>query len=264
MRRMATLRGLGECVLLASLFTQMGCVTSREVGKGATQGVLNEVRNQSQPTREGPPPVQQVTENVVKGTLSQLDEAETRAQLRRIVGTTTRGAIDSVLGGLMLRGANGGPTWGGGPPSWSVSPVGALGSGFSEGFTLGLSRQLQVELGPNGEGPLGQTLTRVVEHASAAAVTGAVQHLAPMTSVECGGLDSKACADMRVYELSRSAANGFVSGLVAAFRLPLMILAFAGGFAVALIGALLLFRRRGVWVMPAAPGSMGTPRPPGG
>jgi hypothetical protein len=173
--------------------------------------------------------------------------------LRRVIGASTRGALDSVLGGQAPQDA-GASGWGGGPSPWHFSPIGALGGGFSEGFAFGLSRQLQAELGPNGDGPLAQTLTRVVERASAAAVAGAAQQLAPMTAAECAGMDNKKCADMRVYELSRSAADGFVDGLGAAIHLPLMILAFAGGLLTALLGALVfVVSRRRIGGLPRGP-----------
>jgi hypothetical protein len=232
-----------------------GCATPKAVGKGATEGAMEEVREQSKPRGNEPPPVQEVASNVIKGTLVELDNPETRAQLSRIIGTATQSAVTSMLGGNANYGDprnNAARGWGGGPtqfgaatPMMAMGPMGALGGRISEGFTLGMSRQLQIELGEDGQGPLGQSLAGVIKQATQAAVSGAAQELGPLAG-DCAGMDRQRCADMRVQELSRSAANGFVQGLGAALQLPLMVVAFASGLVIAIVAALLFswLRRR--------------------
>jgi hypothetical protein len=240
-----------------------GCATTpKQAAKGATEGALEEVKEQAQP--RGPndtPPMQDLASSIVKGTASALDEPETRAQLGRVIETTTRTAIGSVLGEFT------GPRWGNqwgdttqrfgpGPsaattgPLGPVSPLGALGGKLSEGFTLGMSRQLQIELGPNGEGPLGQTMAGVMRQATRAAVAGVTEELAP---ADCAGLDSRECTDRRIRDLSASAAKGLVDGLGAALHVPLLIGAFGAGMAGAVIVLLLLRLRRPVLVADGTP-----------
>jgi hypothetical protein len=240
-----------EWVLTGFIATAVlgGCAAApKQAAKGATEGALEEIKEQNQSRAHGPPPMQDLASNIVKGTVSELDKPETRAQLGRLIETTTRSAIGSALGqftggpwgdtrwGDSMRGFRGTPT----PtvaatgPLGPIGPIGALGGRLSEGFTLGMSRQLQIELGPNGQGPLGQTVAGVMRQATQAAISGAAQELAP---ADCTGLDSRECTDRRVRDLSRSAAKGFVDGLGTALQIPLLIGAFVAG----VIGALVMF-----------------------
>jgi hypothetical protein len=239
-----------------------GCAAPKQVAKGATEGALEEVKEQSQPRPNGPPPMQDLASNIVKGTAAELDKPETRAQIGRIVETTMRSAIGSALGEFtnpqwasqrwgdsgrssFQMGSTGGPT----PPATgalaSMGPMGALGGKMAEGFTLGMSRQLQIELGPNGQGPLGQTMAGVMKEATQAAISGATQELVP---ADCAGLDGRECADRRVRDLSRSAAKGFVDGLGTALQIPLLIAAFGAGVVGALVVFLLMRMRRPVLI----------------
>jgi hypothetical protein len=244
-----------------------GCAaTPKQAAKGATEGALEEVKEQNQHRADGPPPMQSLASNIVKGATAELDRPETREQIGRIIETTTRSVIGSALGeftrpqwgtarwgdqrfGDGTRGFHMGtsagttaPTTG---PLGQLGPVGALGGKMAEGFTLGLSRQLQVELGPNGQGPLGQTMAGVMREATQAAISGATQELVP---ADCVGLDSRECADRRVRDLSRSAAKGFVDGLGTALQIPLLAAAFGAGALGALILFLLLRLRRPVLI----------------
>jgi hypothetical protein len=228
-----------------------GCAaTPKQAAKGATEGAMEELKDQNRDRTNGPPPMQDLASNIVKGTAAELDKPETRAQIGRVVETTMRSAIGSALGeftnpqwgsqrwGDSPRGFAMGPTAGhtraDAGPLGQLGPLGALGGKMAEGFTLGMSRQLQIELGPNGQGPLGQTMAGVMREATQAAISGATQELVP---ADCVGLNSRECADRRVRDLSRSAAKGFVDGLGTALQIPLLAAAFGAG----VIGALVLF-----------------------
>ncbi|HMI85305.1 MAG TPA: hypothetical protein VK550_14510 [Polyangiaceae bacterium] len=238
-----------------------GCAAPKQMAKGATAGALEEVKEQNQARPNGPPPIQDLAGNIVKGTAAELDKPETRAQLGRIVETTMRSAIGSALGefthpqwgnqrwGDSMQGFHAGTTAGPTPPATgplaAIGPIGALGGRMAEGFTLGMSRQLQIELGPNGQGPLGQTMAGVMKEATQAAISGATAELVP---ADCAGLDSRECADRRVRDLSRSAAKGFVDGLGTALQIPLLAAAFGAGVVGALVVFLLLRLRRPVLI----------------
>ncbi len=235
----------------------------KQMAKGATEGALEEVKEQTQPgaNGNGPPPMQDLASNIVKGTAAELDKPETREQIGRIVETTMRSAIGSALGeftnpqwghqqrwGDSPRGFHVGQTAGPTPPAGplaSLGPIGALGGKMAEGFTLGMSRQLQIELGPNGQGPLGQTMAGVMKEATQAAIHGATMELVP---ADCVGLNSRECADRRVRDLSRSAAKGFVDGLGTALQIPLLVAAFGAGVIGALVVFLLMRMRRPVLI----------------
>jgi hypothetical protein len=238
------------------------CAAPKQMAKGATEGALEEVKEQTQARPDGgPPPIEELASNIVRGTAAELDKPETRAQLGRIVESTMRSAIGSAVGeftnpqwghqrwGDAPRGFHVGQAAGPTPPApgalASLGPVGALGGKMAEGFTLGMSRQLQIELGPTGQGPLGQTMAGVMKEATQAAITGATEALVP---ADCAGLDSRECSDRRVRDLSRSAAKGFVDGLGTALQIPLLIAAFGAGVIGALVVFLLLRLRRPVLI----------------
>jgi hypothetical protein len=239
-----------------------GCAAPKQMAKGATEGALEEVKEQSQQRPDGgPPATEELARNIVKGTAFQLDKPETREQFGRIIETATRSAVQGALGEFTNSRGGWGDSGQGfhmGPPSSSptstrpamgplgpIGPLGMLGGKMAEGFTLGMSRQLQIELGPNGEGPLGQTLTGVMRQATQAAISGATHELAP---ADCAGLDGRECADRRVRDLSRSAAKGFVDGLGSALQIPLLVGAFLAGVVGALIVFLLMRLRRPVLI----------------
>jgi len=242
----------------------LGCASApKQVAKGATEGAMEEVKEQNRQRPDGgPPPMQELAGNIVKGTAAELDKPETREQFGRIIETVTRSAMQGALG--EFTNSRGGDAWRGrsaegfhmGTPSASsgqlvagplgpIGPFGILGGKMAEGFTLGMSRQLQVELGPNGEGPLGQTMAGVMRQATQAAISGATHELAP---ADCAGLDGRECADRRVRDLSRSAAKGFVDGLGSALQIPLLVGAFLAGVVGALVVFLLMRLRRPVLI----------------
>src|SRR5690349_25096638 len=77
----------------------VGCGgASKEAGRGAAEGALNQVQQQSQHPDQGPPALEGVGRDVVRGALSELDRPETRAELARIAGSATQGALASAAG----------------------------------------------------------------------------------------------------------------------------------------------------------------------
>jgi hypothetical protein len=180
--------------------------------------------------------MEQAASNATRGAMEALDAPEQQEQLSRAVGTATESAIDTAVESLQRRGA-----WGGGPGAAYGTPLGTFGNDFSAGLALGLSRQLQLELGPDGSGPLGKSLAGLAAEVSGAAATGVVSELSPVDG-ECRGPDRKGCVDRRVYDVSRIAALGVADGIAHSFRIPVLVLTFIGGFLVALL-ATAAFRR---------------------
>src|SRR5688572_27252757 len=118
-----------------------GCAaTPKQAAKGATEGALEEIKDQNRDRTNGPPPMQDLASNIVKGTAAELDKPETRAQIGRVVETTMRSAIGSALGGFTN------PQWG--SQRWADSP-----RGFAMGPT---AAPIRSDMGPLGQlGPLG-------------------------------------------------------------------------------------------------------------
>jgi hypothetical protein len=238
-RKERTMRRERLIVLLAGVWAS-GC--AHMAGSSAASGAIGEIREEAQKPKEGPAPFEIGSRNMVIGALDELDRPERQAQLSRIMGAMTQGVLTSAVGDRSSRFG-----WGGGPPALAAPslapapsfsadalPIAALGGRFSEGFTLGMSRQLQAEIGPTGEGPLAKSLATATEQMSQAAATGFAQGLTPELG-DCAGADRTACTERRVQQLSRSAAVGFAQGLGAAIRIPLLIVAFVVGLVVALV-----------------------------
>jgi hypothetical protein len=180
--------------------------------------------------------MEQIAGNSVRGALSALNQPDQQAELGRAVGVATDSAIASALGAPPTTGA-----WGGGPPSETGSPMRALGDQLSTGFAQGMSRQLRLELGPDGTGPLGQSLSRLAQGMSGAAASSVVAELAPVaTATDCAGPNRQHCIEQRTYDLSRTAAAGFADGMAKSLRFPILAVAFGAGFLVAWIAFLLM------------------------
>ena len=106
-----------------------------------------------------------------------------------------------------------------------------------------MSRQLQLEIGPNADGPLAKSLSALAQQLSAAALTGVTQQAVPNVD-ECNGPDRSRCTERRVEELSRAASRGFLTGL-GVVGMPLVTVFLAGILAGVLILILIrTFRAR--------------------
>jgi hypothetical protein len=205
-----------------------GCTPGSRLGRGATSGAIEEAGEQvRQLEAQGKRvPFERAAGNSVKGALNELDEPERSAELGRIVGVATESAVTSALGTLQNQGA-----WGGGPGT-TGTPLGSVGSQFSSGFAEGMSRQLRLELGPQGDGALSASLSGLARQMSTAAASGAVAEISPLDP-SCTGPHRKRCVEDRVYELSQRAALGFADGLAQGLRVPSLVVAFVAGLALA-------------------------------
>jgi hypothetical protein len=223
-------------VLISTSLAVLGCAA--HAGHQATAGALEEIREARKEIHEagGPPAMHQIAGNATRGTLEAIDEPLGQEQLSRAVGIATESALSTAMETFRQRGA-----WGGGPPSTYGTTVGSFGGDLSSGFALGISRQLQIELGPDGTGPLGKSLSGMAQEMSGAVANGVVAELSPVDN-ECTGPDRKSCIDRRVYDVSRLAAIGAADGVAHSLRFPVLVLTFLGGFVVALI-ATAAFRR---------------------
>lgn len=215
--------------LLAAIGASFGCGTSQRAGRGATAGALDEMRRQIAEARaRNEAPMEQIARSAVRGSLGELGDPARQAEIAQV----TRFATDGALASLGLDEPRRG--WGGGP---APDALGLAGDRFSMGFTLGLSRQLQAELGPAGDGPLGRSFSGLARQVSGAMASGVVAEL----PLETGAAPSSHL-DSRVYDISRSAAAGFADGIAGALRWPLLAASFAAGLLSALV--LLSFTRR--------------------
>jgi len=215
--------------LLAVACVASGCGASARAGRGATEGAVTELRRLIDEERAlNGAPMERIARSATRGTLDELSNPIRQAELAQL----TRAAAGGALASLGF--PEDGRAWGGGP---MPDALGQMGDRFSMGFTLGLSRQLQAQLGPSGEGPLGRSFAGLAGQASAAAARGLAAELPAGAA-----LDKSSPLDNRVYDLSRSAASGFADGIAGALRWPLLAASFAAGLFSALV--LLFFTRR--------------------
>src|SRR5690348_10944077 len=106
-------------LVLSALLGLCACgASSKQIGKGAAEGVLSEANEHAGAPHNGAPPaIQRATGNVVQGALSELDDPQRREQLGHIVGTATVDALRSAAG-TDPRYA----PWGGGPRGFDDTP----------------------------------------------------------------------------------------------------------------------------------------------
>ena len=230
-----SVEALAACLFIAcALF---GCASGQRLGRGATSGALDELREESRAREERGEraPLEQAAGNAVVGALDALDDPARQEQLGRVVGRAAESAVRGAVG------AFDDPAWVDGPRRPNGTTAGLLGDRLSAGFAQGLSRQLRTELGPNGDGPLARSLSGWLHQASGAMATGFIGDLSPLDSEASGG-SCRDCIERRVYELSRVAATGFTDGVAHRVHLPVVVLSFGAGLVLAFAIAGLLQR----------------------
>jgi hypothetical protein len=158
---------------------------------------------------------------------------ERDAASRRTAGEITRGALE----GLTEPGAGGAVastgTGGSGPGPGGLGPVPSLASQVTRAFSAELERQL----GPDGTGPLAQSLSATAGQVASSMIQQSRNELGTLFP-ECGGLQGKearACRDTQVSQLGASFSRGAAQGLLQAVRPWLLLLTFAGGLIVGLL-----------------------------
>jgi hypothetical protein len=109
-----------------------------------------------------------------------------------------------------------------------------LGGSFSTGFAQGLSRQLESQIGPDGQGPLARSFSALAQQMSAAAADGFAQSLRE-DDADCTEPGKRQCAQQRVQALSRSVGAGVAQGFASALRVPVLIVAFLAGVMVTIL-----------------------------
>lgn len=123
-----------------------------------------------------------------------------------------------------------------------------LGESFREGddsradplmqaLVAAFARELVVQLGPKGEGPLGKSLAATGEKLAASTMRGLRAELAP----QCQGDDAR-CFERRLQALGRATSTGVGEGLAASFGWLPVLLGFVAGLVAAAAVALIVSR----------------------
>jgi hypothetical protein len=99
------------------------------------------------------------------------------------------------------------------------------------------SAELERQLGPDGTGPLAQSLSATAREVASSVVQQSRNELGTLFP-ECGGLqgeEARACRDTQLARLGSSFSRGAAEGMVQAFRPWLLLLTFAGGLIMGLL-----------------------------
>ena len=190
-------------------------LTAEEAGRRASTGAAASVQEHVttlEPSEPGPA-FERAGRGVAKGALAQLSSPAEIAQLRLVA----REAAAAALRGIASAD---------GPDRESVI------ASISDQAARGAAQAMTRELGPDGDGPLGQSIHATVERVSASVVRGlkGEGRLFP----ECTGADRQRCIDTRLEGMSRAAARGVRDGLRGLIALPALLLSFLLGAGLAL------------------------------
>lgn len=223
---MTSARAAASWLWTALLVT--ACLSPRRLGQEAAEGALEALEpDASESTGRAP-------------------EATVDPSVRDLVHV----AVEEALRASLEPGTGGGGAAGrahdtsGVPSAAPDALVGAVAASIADGIT----RELTASLGPEGQGPLGESLSRLAQRTSEQVVDTTLEEVRSelhQMLPECGPADDpRRCLRQRVQSLSRAAGAGAVAGALAQLSPWGYLLAAAGG---ALIGALAvaLFRPRG-------------------
>jgi hypothetical protein len=212
------------------------------VSERATTSALEAFR---EPLPEGTPGVGlRVGRETMEGALGTLSSPQGLERLATIMDATITRSLEAALRDP----AAGLPGRRGGHPR-ALSFVGRIardsGTAFGDAFAL----ELRSALGPDGRGPLAESLRATTAQVSGSAVAGARGELEDLFPA-CTDVDRQACVERQVRSLGRAAAAGFVDGIVRS-AVPAVAIAF-------LLGVLVTLGVRAIWRLlhhppPAAP-----------
>lgn len=166
-------------------------------GKRAVAGAAEGMRQQ-RANNPDERPVRQVSQQAMEGALESLDTPEQRERIQSLVALAV-----SEAARVAVRDA---------------------------------TRELILELGPDGRGQLAMSVAGTGEQATRAALVGARQGLAEALPA-CAGRDPFECLQAHLHDLARSSAVGFTSGLRETLGWPLLLLAFAVGVVGGVLGS---------------------------
>jgi hypothetical protein len=213
----------------------------------ATAAAMEEAREQQEraAAEEDVTPLARLTgQQMTQGVLDALSQPETVAQMRRLVDALVSQSLRSLAGRGVPREANGpavatGPGVGGGGPGigggagTGQGPVSSLAADVARALALEMERQL----GPDGTGPLAQSLSATAGQ-MASSIVQQTRNEFGMVFPECEGLQgaaARACVNARLSELGAAFTRGATEGVREALRPWLLLLAFAIGLLVGLL-----------------------------
>ncbi|HYO57254.1 hypothetical protein, partial [Archangium sp.] len=241
---------LGRMLALVCLLGLTACATSaRQIGEASTEGAIDALSEQKKEPGEGVTSIsREAAEEVTKGLLDALSAPEQVMQMRQFVDALVSQSLRSAAGGGVpgpgagSSGNMGGGGTGVGPGVGGAGPVGGgAGMGSVSGLTGDVTRALGMELerllGPDGKGPLAQSLAATAGQVATSMIQQSRDELGTLFP-ECAGLGgtaARACMEERVAQLGAAFSRGATVGVRQALQPWLFLLAFGGGLLVGLL-----------------------------
>ena len=115
---------------------------------------------------------------------------------------------------------------------------GAMADRLTQSLVAAFSRELIVQLGPEGEGPLARSLAAASQQLAASTLRGLRTELAP----DCQEAGDTRCLERRLQALGRATSIGVAEGLASSFGWIPLLAGFLAGLLVAAVVALLAAR----------------------
>ena len=190
-------RGLALAAAVAILHP----ACAEHVGKKAAAGAVAELKQQREAAEADPnrvPPARVAGEHAVEGAVSALDAPEQREAIRRLIAEAVSTATTIAVDDATHR--------------------------------------LIAQLGPDGQGPLADSLARTGERVSASIVGGVGNELSGLVP-ECVGPDRMDCIQRRLQLTARSTASSFTSGVKDSIGWQLLVAVFGLGACGGVLGA---------------------------
>jgi hypothetical protein len=218
----------------AAVVALLAGACAHQMGKGAVSGAAQQVAqgqvaNADDPNRQI---ARVLAQRAVEGAVAALDAPEQRARIQQVVNAAVTEAVTSALRTAteVPQGENAGLAGARG-----VSPVALLMGQAARTAIEDAIRELVVDLGGHGEGPLAASLAGTGKTVSAAVVGSALDQLTELFP-GCRGPDAVACIDHQIAAMSQSAAVGFSTGLRQSIGWPLLVVAGLIGLLLGLLG----------------------------
>ncbi|NOK11229.1 hypothetical protein [Corallococcus exercitus] len=228
---MRDVRAVGLAMLV--LMGGGGCsAIARDMAKQGTEGALESIQEQEkQKTAEEQTAADSVArhdaEQVARGMLDAFTRPETPPTAPGAV--PPGGPVANAPGGPGAGLPEGAGTGGSGSRTYS--------STLASQVARGMSAELERQLGPEGEGPLGQSLSATAGRMATTLVEQSRQELGSVFP-ECEGrqgAEAVACRDASLTRLGGAFSQGVAGGLVRSFQPWLLGLAFGGGLLVGML-----------------------------
>jgi hypothetical protein len=222
------MRGLGKsgamatrwAVALAFAVSTAGCLGVRKPAEEATKGAVTGIKEAAQTEKLSP-----ITEEAVEGLITGLSKVTQDPQRRKEFERGMQAMFQS-LGNAMgpalekarpeMRAATREVMLGVIDAMTARQPQMAafmqeLSQNMGRGLLAGMSTEMQAQLGPDGKGPLAQTLGSTAQHTSAA-LAGGMMNTAGVSDI-CQGQDPSTCRQNIVERYSRAIGAGVAQGI---------------------------------------------------